>query len=267
MSSRRRPFLLARWEKLLLFSYPAPAELLRPYLPAGTALDLFEREAFVSLVAFCFQPVRLGALPICWFPSFPELNLRFYVRRCTPQGTLRGIVFIRELAPSRLAVFLGNLLYHEHYRWAAMSYATQAPSPIAPVRWRYSWRLRGDIGFMEADVASEARYPKEGTLEEFLTHRFWAFTRSREGRSYSFWVEHAPWTVSSVGQPALHANIEQLYGKGFARILQQKPCHALASEGSLVAVSSSTRMPTEPLERATEGSARCSGPFPTKGFF
>ncbi len=100
------PFLTAEWRKLIMAQYEvAPATLL-PYLPPGIELDLSPAtrppRCFVSLVGFLFERVRVLALPVPLHTRFPEVNLRFYVSRTTPDGTRRrGVVFISEIVPRR----------------------------------------------------------------------------------------------------------------------------------------------------------------------
>src|SRR6516225_5763311 len=112
-----RPFLTARWTNLVLATYAVPPELLRPRLPLGLDLDLREGQAFVSLVAFDFRDTRVLGVPWPGYRNFPEINLRFYVRR----GDERGVVFLREFVPKRLVAWLARLLYNEPYLAAPMT--------------------------------------------------------------------------------------------------------------------------------------------------
>ena len=75
------PFLTATWSNLILLTYDAPPELLQHRLPGELELDTRDGDAFASLVAFDFLDTRV--LGVAWpgFRSFPEVNLRFYVRR------------------------------------------------------------------------------------------------------------------------------------------------------------------------------------------
>jgi len=43
-------------------------QVLEPYVPEGTVLDLFEVKCYVSLVAFMFKKTRIIGLPI----PFPD---------------------------------------------------------------------------------------------------------------------------------------------------------------------------------------------------
>jgi uncharacterized protein YqjF (DUF2071 family) len=63
--ARRRPFLTARWESLVLANYPCRREWLEPLVPAG----------------FLFTDTRLLGVPVPFHRTFEEVNLRFYVGR------------------------------------------------------------------------------------------------------------------------------------------------------------------------------------------
>src|SRR5262245_26571807 len=118
------PFLTARWSNLFLATYAVPHDLLRPRLPPGLELDIWERQAFVSLVAFDFLQTRVLGVPWPGYRDFPEVNLRFYVRH----GNQRGVTFIREFVPRRLVAWMARLLYNEPYVAAPMrSQAGEGP--------------------------------------------------------------------------------------------------------------------------------------------
>ena len=75
-------FLTAEWQHLVMLNYEVDAGLLLPFTPAGTELDRWNEQTFVSLVGFRFLKTKLlGFLPIPMHSNFEEVNLRFYVRR------------------------------------------------------------------------------------------------------------------------------------------------------------------------------------------
>src|SRR5438445_145968 len=56
------PFLTAQWRHLVMLNYEVDADVLTPLVPAGTALDLWQGRALVSVVGFRFLDTRvLGA--------------------------------------------------------------------------------------------------------------------------------------------------------------------------------------------------------------
>ena len=114
-------FLTAEWRKLIMAQYVVKPKLLMPYLPQGVELDLFqpttgESRCYVSLVAFLFDKVRVKGLAIPLHTRFEEINLRFYVRRREPDGSIkRGVVFIREFVPRRAIAWVAKRFYEEPY--------------------------------------------------------------------------------------------------------------------------------------------------------
>jgi uncharacterized protein len=85
-------FLTAKWENLIMANYAVNPEVLLPYLPAGTDLDFYQGETFVSLVGFMFKQTKIFGIPIPVFGTFEEVNLRFYVTRLEGSIKKRGVV-------------------------------------------------------------------------------------------------------------------------------------------------------------------------------
>lgn len=113
----RRIFLSAGWYNLLLFNYSVAPEVLKPYLPEGCELDLYDGAAHLSLVAFQFHKTKVLGVKWPGFTNFSEVNLRFYVKY---KGE-RGVCFVREYVPSRTIAGIARWLYNEPYKFADMS--------------------------------------------------------------------------------------------------------------------------------------------------
>src|SRR4051812_34316965 len=116
MQAAKATFLSADWRHLVLVNYEVDPALLGPFVPYGTELDFYDGKTYVSLVAFLFERTNiLGWLPALFHRDFKEVNLRFYVRRRTPEGTRRGVVFIKELVPKPLLAWAARAFYGENY--------------------------------------------------------------------------------------------------------------------------------------------------------
>src|SRR5438270_2705983 len=89
-----RTFLTAEWRYLAMVNFVVDPALLRPLVPAGTELDLYEGQTFLSVVGFRFVNTRVFGCAIPFHRNFEEVNLRFYVRRRAEKGWRRGVVFI-----------------------------------------------------------------------------------------------------------------------------------------------------------------------------
>lgn len=95
------------WNEVLFFHWKVPAELLRPLLPAGLELDLFENEAWISLVPFTMQKISPAGLPpVAFLSDFHEINLRTYV---VTEGK-PGVYFPNIEAQKQLSVWIARNL-------------------------------------------------------------------------------------------------------------------------------------------------------------
>ncbi|GIT44813.1 MAG: hypothetical protein Ct9H300mP11_27490 [Chloroflexota bacterium] len=114
---RNRPvFLSAEWSDLLFANYVVDPTLLAPLVPKGTELDFHDGKCYISLVAFQFLDPKVFGIPAFPNRNFNEINLRFYVKRPLSDGKEQtGVVFIKEIVPSRLIAGAARTLYGENY--------------------------------------------------------------------------------------------------------------------------------------------------------
>src|SRR6516164_5520615 len=133
-------FLRAGWYHLAMLNFPADADSLQKHVPAGTELDLWQGQAYLSMVGFKFQDTRVWGLPVPWHRNFEEVNLRTYVRRKDADGWRRGVVFIREIVRRRLIALIARWVYNENYVTMPMRHRIVIPTPALPTgAARYEW--------------------------------------------------------------------------------------------------------------------------------
>jgi len=234
----RRPFLTARWVNVALVSYPVPDAVLAPRLPRGLALDRWEGQAFVSLVAFDFVDTRVAGVAWPGFTRFPEVNLRFYVR----DGDRRGVVFLRELVPARMVALLARLLYNEPYRVARLRSATETWSDRIGIAHEFVWAGR------RQRVAVEGRRPAEPAAETGATHFFkehaWGYGIDRRGGLLRYAVDHPRWHVHPDAMARVELDFGAVYGPEWGFLTGLVPEHVALAEGSPVAVYPGERLRT-----------------------
>jgi uncharacterized protein YqjF (DUF2071 family) len=224
-----RPFLRARWEHLLVVTYPVAAELVRPLAPTGVTVDQLGGHARVSLVAFDFAETRVHGVQIPGNVDFPEVNLRFYVRA----GADRGIVFVREFVPRRLVALVARARYNEPYRRIAMD-STVRPHGAGRLRIDHAFgRMRSTLG---AEVDAAGTDPAEGSDERWLTHQTFGFGQTRRGQTRRYRVEHPVWPLHAVHRLDLDVDFADLYGPAWAFLADAEPSHVTFAAGSEVAV-------------------------------
>ena len=230
-----KPFLTARWEHLVLLNFECPPILLEPWVPAGTSLDSREGATLVSLVAFMFRDTRVRGIAVPGHRTFEEVNLRFYVRRETPAGRRRGVVFIRELVPRRAIAALVRRLYNEPYRTASMTHRIDVDAERGGVV-EYGWRFRGATFAAVVEAAGPPRESVEGSEAEFVTENYWGYTRQRDGSTIEYRVDHARWRMWTVGAPRLAGPWPSLYGAALGGVIERGPRSSFLALGSRVAV-------------------------------
>jgi uncharacterized protein YqjF (DUF2071 family) len=180
-------FMYQGWRDLLFMSWPVPAADLARLLPAGLPVDTFEGSGWVSLVPFHMSRLHLRWLPpIPGTGSFPEINLRAYVRvRGEP-----GVFFFSIDADSRLGAIVAGLVFHLPFRDAAMSLTESNGT------WKMTSRRRGpaDSRFVGSyRAAGHLRVPAPGTLPQFLLERYASFQPAPRGRLYRGPLQHSDW--------------------------------------------------------------------------
>ena len=249
MRNLRRPFLTARWSNLAIFTYEVPETLLRPHLPPGLVLDTRGGAAFASLVAFDFLDTLVWGVPWPGFRSFPEVNLRFYVR----QGTRRGVVFIREFVPRPLVSWLARALFHEPYLVAPIeSRVDDADASVAAMR---QLRWHGHVHRIEVTADKPAIRPPEDSEAHFFKEHHWGFGRDRRGRTLAYEVRHPVWDIHPVRSWTLDVDWSDVYGPGWGCLASEKPLSVLLAAGSDVAVYPPVRI-EGPLTSPARGARR-----------
>lgn len=201
-SQRPRPLpsgrwaMTQRWNDLLFAHWRVPAQQLAPLIPQGLTVDTFQGSAWLGVVPFWMDRVKIrGVPPVPGARSFPELNLRTYVRDGRT-GT-QGVYFFSLDASNLLAVAVARGFYHLPYYWAEMRLEHRSEREFA----FYSRRR-----FSNKPVLFIARYrglgptrklfeSRVGTLEHFLTERYCLFSHDRAGQLVRANIHHVPWPL------------------------------------------------------------------------
>ena len=234
-----RAFLTAEWRHLVMLSWEVAPEVLRPRVPAGTTLDLWQGRALVSVVGFRFLRTRVLGVPIPWHRDFDEVNLRFYVRREMPDGEVRrGVVFVRELVPRAAIALVARLAYAEPYVAVPMRSIVPAHDTDAPGRIAYEWRPARGAAWerVAATTVGAPRVPGPDDEARFVTEHSWGYTPQRDGGTVEYRVAHPAWRVWDVAAPELVVDVARRYGAEFAPALAGPPSSAFVADGSPVTV-------------------------------
>ena len=251
-----RGFVTAEWRYLAMLNYPVDREILRPLAPPGTELDLWDGEAYLSLVGFLFLNTRILGVAVPFHQNFEEVNLRFYVRHKAQGEWRRGVVFVKEFVPRRAIAGVARAVYNENYATASMTHSIDSSGgflrPGGTVA--YTWRAREGRGRIAVRTAGEARLPAQGSHEEYIAEHNWGYSVQRNGGTKEYRVEHPPWKVWNSQSAEFDGDVESLYGDRFVDCLSAPPRSAFVADGSAVTVCNGVRL----LERRSPQEVKTS---------
>lgn len=228
-------FLEAEWKNLLMLNYEVEPEILKPHLPAGTELDLWQGKALVTMVGFMFLNTKVLGIKWPWHVNFEEVNLRFYVKHFNGKEWKRGAVFISEIVPKHIIPIVANNLYNEHYQAMPMRHSFTA-LPDQQTEFLYEWKFKNKWNKLGALVNDERLPMQPGSAEAFIFEHYWGYNKLNERKTLEYQVEHPSWKIRKVRSSFFEADIEALYGAAFKPYLETEPFSAFFADGSEVAV-------------------------------
>jgi uncharacterized protein YqjF (DUF2071 family) len=227
-------FLKARWENLIMANYAVPPEVLAPYLPKGVELDFYEGKTYVSLVGFLFRDTKIFNVPVPFFGTFEEVNLRFYVIRKVGNEIKRGVVFINETVPSKLVAWVANYLYKEHYVSIPTRHVWNSTDKIKQIK--FEWNIASEWNSIYAESTPESTPMMAGSIEEFIFEHYYGYTKIDSTATEEYAIHHDRWNINEVTKYAIHCNFAAMYGNDFDFLKNAEPDSVMLAEGSSISV-------------------------------
>jgi uncharacterized protein YqjF (DUF2071 family) len=178
------------WRDLLFVHWEIEPSTLQAMLPRGVEVDTFEGRAYVGVVPFTMDRVRVGPLPI---GAFLEANVRTYVR----SGGVSGVWFMSLDAENGFMCWGARRMYALPYFKATMRCTIDGQSVAYSSR-RTEGRIEGKDASLDARWTVLDRAPHaaaSGTLEHFLTERYALFAPANGHGAKRLRVAHAPWPL------------------------------------------------------------------------
>ncbi|MBU41968.1 MAG: hypothetical protein CMN76_02020 [Spirochaetaceae bacterium] len=226
--SHKKVFLTAEWKHLINLTYAVDPEILKPHLPAGLELDIWQGSAHVSLVAFDFLKTKVLGLSIPTYRNFPEVNLRFYVR----WKNKPAVVFIREFVPKRAISLAANVLYNEPYKRIPMTSSVTADTGAGAIRVNHQFGGQS----LAVEATAEKYIPEPNTAEHHFKEHDLGFGVDHGGRTLCYRVEHPVWYVFPLKRVHMNVDFSGLYGEKWSFLNQAAPAYSLLAEGSQIKV-------------------------------
>lgn len=155
-------------------------------------LDTFEGQAWIGVVPFTMDGIRIRGLPLIPFASaFAEINVRTYVK----VGNKTGVFFFSLDAAHRPAVVAARTFFHLPYYYATIDSDKTDDQTI-----RYSSERKDERGntarfAAEYRPVSEVFHAERGTFDYWLSERYCLYTMDRRGDLLRGDIHHEPWPL------------------------------------------------------------------------
>ncbi|MFD1707513.1 YqjF family protein [Siminovitchia sediminis] len=176
------------WNNVLFLHWPVPPERLRPFIPSALEIDMYERTAWIGIVAFQMKGIYFrGLQSISVVPPFAEMNVRTYVTNNGKPGVFFMTLDVNDWASLNIAK-----------RWYRLPYSPAAITILKSGETFYykNNRKRSSAEFYGNCTPVPGEYfPEEGTLDHWLTERYCFYTTDNKYNIYCGEIHHLPWPL------------------------------------------------------------------------
>ena len=205
-----------------------------PLVPKGTALDVHDDHCYISLVAFQFLNTKVFGIPALGWRNFDEINLRFYVRRSLYNGGEQtGVVFVKEIVPSRFIAWVARTLYGENYVAMDMDHEITAGQSL---KFTYRCGTNELSNRLSAVVSINSETKADEGLKSYITEHYWGYSSPIKNTTVEYEVKHPNWPVNKVTEYSIDFDFAGLYGTPFKSLSETKPAAVFYCKGSDVTV-------------------------------
>lgn len=183
----KRAVMVQQWQDLAYIHWRYPIEEIQALLPAGVEVDSFDGSAWVGLIPFSMRNIGIPRLPaVPYFGSFPEVNVRTYVRRNGVPGVWFFSLDVNRFLPALVA----RVSYFLPYCWGKASNKRTDSTLATEVRRRWPSRASTSI---RVSIGDPIESPDD--LSVFLSARWGLYSRGiGKGVRYAP-VDHETWPL------------------------------------------------------------------------
>ena len=187
-----RPVMTQVWRDVTFAHWPVSTASVEALLSPGLRVDTHNGQAWVSLVGFEMDALRLRGLPaIPTTHQFLEFNVRTYV--IGPEGP--GVWFCSLDVANWLPAIVARIGFALPYDKGDVEVSHERSRIIWTVDRIWPERAQGSLAVSvdEQDVAPIV----DDSLATFLTSRWRLYAKTRGGRLVTAPVEHEPWPLTT----------------------------------------------------------------------
>ncbi len=220
----RRAVMVQQWKDLSYIHWRYDPAEVQSLLPAGLEVDTFDGSAWVGLIPFSMRGIGVPGLPaVPYFGSFPEVNVRTYVRRNGVPGVWFFSLDVNRLLPALVA----RATYLLPYCWGSASNRIDKDQVSASVvrRWPH-----GASTSIHLTIGDRIQQPDD--LAVFLSARWGLYSRGIRGGLRYAPVDHEKWPLYSAQLVAINDTLVVASGLS----APQGEAHVMFSPGVSVRV-------------------------------
>lgn len=200
------------WNDVIFLHYKVDLIKLQQFVPKEITVDLFDNEAWISIVVFRMENVRPRFLPpFKPFSNFEEINIRTYVKH----NGVSGVYFLSIEAEKLLPCILAKSISELPYRHSNISRKNQK---ITSNNKKFSESINFDYRIGKS-------LEEKSALEIWLTERYALFQDSGKFIN-TYDIHHIEWPVQEVEINNLIINYPR-----FSKLLNNNPNLVQYSKG------------------------------------
>lgn len=170
------------WHGNIMLHWKVSCDEIKSKIPNGVELDLFEGQAWVSLIAFSVCDLRTEIIPpLSFISDFHEINLRTYVIK----DGKPGIYFFSIEAEKRLPVVLAKVFMGLPYKKSAI------------LRNNGRYLNNGSGTCLDISYKAGPSLPHKTLLDIWLTERHCLYDE-RSGKLFRIDIHHKEWPLRYV---------------------------------------------------------------------
>ena len=182
-----RPVMTQQWCDLAYIHWRYDPAIVQSLLPESLEVDTFDGSAWVGLIPFSMRNIAgPGTPPVPYFGSFPEVNVRTYVRKNGIAGVWFFSLDVNRLLPAVVA----RATYFLPYCWGSASHELDDNVLTTEVFRKWPGGGETSIRIRVGDAIE-----RSDDLSVFLSARWGLYSRGfGRGLRYAP-VDHEPWVL------------------------------------------------------------------------
>lgn len=184
-----RPIMRQQWQELAYVHWRYDPAVVQALLPAGLEVDTFDGDAWVGLIPFSMRNISFPGTPaIPYFGSFPEVNVRTYVKKDGIPGVWFFSLDVNRFIPALVA----RASYFLPYCWGSAAHVVNSESLETTVKRRWPSRASTHI---KISIGQRIETPDE--LSVFLSARWGLYSKGFGSKIRYAPVDHETWILHS----------------------------------------------------------------------